>query len=33
MKDNERISTEHMHKYFVFLEKKDWGSCEIGAWA
>ncbi len=33
MKNNERIGAEPMNKYFVFLEKKDWGSCEIGAWA
>jgi len=33
IKNNERIGTEPMHKYYVFLEKKDWVLCEIGAWA
>jgi len=32
MKNNKKVCTESMHKYFVFIENKDWDSCAIEAW-
>lgn len=31
-KVNKKVGTESMNKSLVFLKKKDWFSCAIGAW-